>query len=50
VGSNVLVGTQPQRILDGAIKMISSKKNWKNPYGDGETGKKILDILRGVLE
>jgi len=50
VGSNVLVGTDPQKILDGAVKMFSSEKKWENPYGGGETGKKILDILQGALE
>jgi UDP-N-acetylglucosamine 2-epimerase (non-hydrolysing) len=45
VGSNILVGTKPENILRGVNKMIDQKNNWKNPFGDGKSGKKIIDIL-----
>lgn len=50
VKSNVLAGTNPQRILDCVNKMIDKKRNWKNPFGNGESGKIILDILDGVIK
>ncbi|MGC8880701.1 MAG: non-hydrolyzing UDP-N-acetylglucosamine 2-epimerase [Minisyncoccia bacterium] len=46
VKSNVLVGTDPEKILKGVKTMIQHKKNWKNPFGDGKTSLKIIKILR----
>ena len=48
VGSNILVGTNPQNILNGVKKMIGSKKTWENPFGDGESGKRILNIIKKI--
>lgn len=45
VGSNMLVGTDPEKILDGATQMLSRQRTWKNPFGDGTTAKKIREIL-----
>ena len=45
IGSNVLVGTNPKNILKGAKMMIKIKPNWKNPFGNGTAGKKIIKIL-----
>jgi len=42
VGSNILVGTNPENILNGAMKMLGSNVSWKNPFGDGNAGKLIL--------
>ena len=48
VGSNVLVGTEPERILDGAKLMLSKENNWKNPFGDGKAGEGIVKIPASV--
>ena len=45
VGSNLLVGTDPDRIAKGVDLMINKPRTWENPYGDGTTAKKIRDIL-----
>ena len=45
VGGNVLSGANPQKILQCASKMLNKKRNWKNPFGSGQAGKKIVDIL-----
>jgi len=46
VGSNILVGTDPNRILEGAKKMLSVERNWTNPFGDGHAGEQIVDIIK----
>jgi UDP-N-acetylglucosamine 2-epimerase (non-hydrolysing) len=45
VGSNMLAGTSPERILEAAKQMVRSKRGWVNPFGDGKTTKKIISIL-----
>lgn len=45
VGSNILAGTNPERILKSSILMASKERNWNNPFGDGKASKKIADIL-----
>jgi UDP-N-acetylglucosamine 2-epimerase (non-hydrolysing) len=49
VGSNVLAGTKPQRILKAATTSIKQKRNWVNPFGDGKTGQKIINILKNEI-
>ncbi len=48
VGSNVLVGTEPKRILEGVKTMLNRENSWKNPFGDGKAGKRIIEILEEV--
>jgi UDP-N-acetylglucosamine 2-epimerase (non-hydrolysing) len=46
IGANVLVGTNTKKIVGETKKLIHrSKVNYKNPYGDGKSGERILDIL-----
>jgi UDP-N-acetylglucosamine 2-epimerase (non-hydrolysing) len=45
VGSNVLAGADPAKILRCAVKMLNKKRNWKNPFGNGRAAEKIIDIL-----
>lgn len=45
VGSNILAGTNPEKIVKCAKMMLHSKNNWKNPFGDGRAGKKIVRAL-----
>ena len=44
VKSNILVGTNHERILEGVIKMLKKKSNWKNLFGDGKSAKRIISI------
>ena len=48
VGSNVLVGTIPERILDGVKLMLERKNDWDNPFGDGKAAKRVIEILEVV--
>lgn len=45
VGASVLVGHSRKNILSEADKMINSKRNWSNPFGDGTAAKKIIKII-----
>jgi UDP-N-acetylglucosamine 2-epimerase (non-hydrolysing) len=45
VGSNILAGTDPDRILKTSKTILSIKRNWTNPFGDGKTSERIIKIL-----
>ncbi|HTY52983.1 MAG TPA: UDP-N-acetylglucosamine 2-epimerase (non-hydrolyzing) [Methanomicrobiales archaeon] len=47
VGSNRLAGTDPRRILGSARAMLSQRKIWYNPFGDGRASERILDLCLG---
>ena len=50
VGSNVLAGTKPDKIVDCVKVMLGKKNDWDNPFGDGKSGKRIIEILRHELD
>jgi len=50
VGSNMLAGTNPKIILETAKRMCEKRGDWLNPFGNGETGSKIINVLRSKLE
>lgn len=45
VGSSLLVGSDTQKIFNATEKMLNNKKTWSNPFGDGKSAKKIIDIV-----
>jgi len=45
VGSNILAGASPDKILKYAELMLSRESNWANPFGDGKAGKRIVEVL-----
>lgn len=45
VMSNVLAGADALRIVEKAKLMMGRGNGWKNPFGDGHAGKRILDPL-----
>lgn len=47
VGSNILAGTSPEKILECTRIMLSRKNEWLNPFGDGRAGEKIVNIIFG---
>jgi len=49
VGSNILAGTDPRMILKYTKRMLRRKNNWANPFGDGNAGKRIIEILKDQL-
>ena len=46
VGSNLLAGTYPENIVQCASVMYAKKTPWENPFGDGTSAKKIINIIR----
>lgn len=46
VGSNLLAGTYPENIVNCTSLMYTKKPSWENPFGDGTSAKKIIQILR----
>jgi len=45
VGANILAGTSPTKILSSVQEMLTRKSNWPNPFGDGKSAKRILEIV-----
>ena len=45
VGSNVLAGTDPEKIQECTGSMIEKATEWANPFGDGTAGERIVAIL-----
>ena len=45
VGSNILAGASPDRILECSELMLGRQDNWVNPFGDGKAGERIVKIL-----
>lgn len=42
VGGNVLAGADPDKILSASKAMLDKDRNWRNPFGDGRAGEKIV--------
>lgn len=42
---NILAGTDSQIIVDKSRIMLDKKTDWKNPYGDGHAGRRIVGVL-----
>jgi len=47
VGSNILAGASPDKILESAELMLGRQTTWVNPFGDGRAGERIAKILTG---
>ena len=45
VGANVIAGVESDNILRCAKEMIQKKRIWPNPFGDGQSAQRILEIL-----
>ena len=45
VGSNILAGADSDKILRCANLMVAKDNSWENPFGDGNAGKRIVEIL-----
>lgn len=45
VGANVLAGTDPDKIVNCVKKSLDSSLTWKNPFGDGCAGQRIVRTL-----
>jgi UDP-N-acetylglucosamine 2-epimerase (non-hydrolysing) len=45
VGATMLSGLNADAILEASKIMISKRRDWENPYGDGQTSRKIVDLI-----
>jgi UDP-N-acetylglucosamine 2-epimerase (non-hydrolysing) len=45
VGANLLAGAEPERIVECARRMHQRARDWANPFGDGHSGERIVDLL-----
>ncbi|MCL2110078.1 UDP-N-acetylglucosamine 2-epimerase (non-hydrolyzing) [Microgenomates group bacterium] len=46
VGANILVGgSDEKRIIEGAEKILAAPRGWKNPFGDGRSGERIVSSI-----
>jgi UDP-N-acetylglucosamine 2-epimerase (non-hydrolysing) len=45
VGSNTLAEAKAEKILEKARYMLARRSGWKNPFGDGQTGKLIVNSV-----
>ena len=43
-GANILAGTQPEKVLDSTIRMIDRPRTWKNPFGEGDAARRIIEV------
>jgi UDP-N-acetylglucosamine 2-epimerase (non-hydrolysing) len=43
IGSNMIAGVRPDRILSAVRTMLEVRTNWRNPFGDGHAATKIID-------
>ena len=49
MGSNIIAGVKPDSIVDCVNTMLESSMEWKNPFGNGDSAEKIVDILEEKL-
>jgi UDP-N-acetylglucosamine 2-epimerase (non-hydrolysing) len=45
IGSNVIAGWRKKTVIDSVNKMLNKKRDWRHPFGNGKTAKKIVDII-----
>lgn len=45
VGASILSGCNADKILSATSLMEKRERNWKNPFGDGKSGKRIIKII-----
>ncbi|NOQ55230.1 MAG: UDP-N-acetylglucosamine 2-epimerase (non-hydrolyzing), partial [Nanohaloarchaea archaeon] len=50
VGSNILAGCDAEKIIECAEIMLDKERHWKNPFGDGTSGKRIVEICEEDIE
>tara|TARA_B100000029_G_C17573690_1_gene957484 strand:+ start:923 stop:2005 length:1083 start_codon:yes stop_codon:yes gene_type:complete len=45
VGANIIAGIGKDNVLNAVDKMLSKEISWNNPFGDGRTGKRIIELV-----
>ncbi len=47
IGSNILAGAIAEKILECSKFMLGKENKWRNPFGDGKAGERIVSIITG---
>jgi UDP-N-acetylglucosamine 2-epimerase (non-hydrolysing) len=47
VGASILAGTDLKKILESCEALLNNDNDWKNPFGDGKAGERIISIISG---
>ena len=50
VGSNILAGVDQNKLLESVEFMLDQERNWRNPFGDGKSGERIIKIIKEVVK
>jgi len=45
MGSDILAGTKAERIVSKTKEILNRGNKWRNPFGDGKAGERIIKIL-----
>lgn len=45
VGANIVAGVHADSVIQAAETMLKKDRSWPNPFGDGNTGNRIVDIV-----
>jgi UDP-N-acetylglucosamine 2-epimerase (non-hydrolysing) len=45
-GANMLAGTQPEKVLAAAERMMERNRTWTNPFGNGDAARRILEVCK----
>ena len=48
--SNILAGSDSGKIMKAVKKMVNSKKQWKNPFGNGKAAEEIIKIIKKTVK
>jgi UDP-N-acetylglucosamine 2-epimerase (non-hydrolysing) len=46
VGANMLAGTNPEKVLAAAVRMMDIPRTWNNPFGNGDAAFRIIDTCK----
>jgi UDP-N-acetylglucosamine 2-epimerase (non-hydrolysing) len=47
VGANAVAGIRPRDVLRSVEDMLGREGGWSNPFGDGHSARRIIDIVTG---
>ncbi len=50
VGKNMVVGVESEKVLKGVEEMLGRDLSHENPFGDGKTAQRIVDIFVGLIQ
>jgi len=45
VGSNMIAGLEADKIFKSINQMLEKNNDWRNPFGDGDASKQIIEII-----